>query len=63
MRSGQVASNAALAELPHGLPGGIVDRACPHLHLMLDPIGIGKGDNAAARMHGRQYRRRESEVK
>lgn len=60
--SGQVCCDAAMAELTHGLRDGVVDGVRPHLDLMLDVVGIGEGNDAAAGVHARQYRRRESEV-
>ncbi len=49
--SGQVCCDAAVAELTHGLGDGVVDGVRPNLDLMLDVVGIGKGDDAATRVH------------
>lgn len=49
--SGQVCCDAATAELTHGLRDGVVDGVRPNLDLMLDVVGIGKGDDAATRVH------------
>ena len=60
--SGQVCCGAAVAELTYGLRDGVIDGVRPHLNLMLDVVGIGEGNDAAAEVHTRQHRRRESEV-
>ena len=50
--SGQSFRDAALAKLPHGLRDSVVGRVRPHLGLMLDVVGIGEGDDTAARAYG-----------
>ncbi len=62
VRSRNVAGEIAAAELVQSLRYCVVHRVRPHLNLMLDVVGIGKGDHAAGRVHERQYRRTESEV-
>ena len=63
IQAGQVPRDPTCPKLPHGLPDCFVHRTCPDRDLMDDAVVIGKGDDTAALVYVRQYRRTESEVK
>jgi len=62
LRSGQLLGEAAGTKLLQSCTDCLIDGIGIHLHLVQDAVCIGEGDDAAAWMHARQYRRIESEV-
>ena len=50
--SGGTTCEIPAAKLVHRLRNSVVHRVCPHLDLMLNVVGIGKGDDAASGVHG-----------